>query len=293
MPRLTFGVPVFNGDRFLAASLDSVLAQSFTDFELIIADNASTDRTLEVCESFAARDGRIRVLRSDSNRGAAWNYNRLFEQANSEYFKWHAHDDLIAPEYAARCVERLDGHPDEILCYPRTQGIDEHGRATPDDPADALSVTHVTPAGRLSEYFHSSFHNRSCNAILGIIRTGTLRKTRLIGSYAGSDKVLLAELALLGQFHQLHHTLFFRRAHAGSSVAATPDPSFRDQWFDTSVRRKRQFVHWKWFMEYVRAIHHVPLSVAERIRAEKVMLEYWRLYKPRLKRELKESIRRY
>ncbi len=292
MPRLTFAVPVFNGERFLADSLDSILAQSFGDFELVIADNASTDRTFEICEAFASRDRRIRILRSDVNRGAAWNYNRLLEQASGEYFKWHAHDDLIAPLYAARCLQRLDAHVAEILCYPRTQVIDERGQAMPEDPADALSVTGVTPGGRLSEYFRSSFHNRSCNAILGIIRTSALRKTRLIGSYVGSDKILLAELALLGQFHQLPDSLFFRRAHAGSSVAATPDPSLRDEWFDTTQQRKRQFVYWKWLLEYVRAIHHVPLSVGERISADRAMLGYWGLYKPRLKRELKKFLLR-
>jgi hypothetical protein len=86
--------------------------------------------------------------------------------------------------------------------------------------------------------------------------------------------------------------LFFRRAHAGSSVAATPDPSLRDEWFDTTLQRKRRFVYWKWFLEYVRAIHHVPLSVGERISADLAMLGYWGLYKPRLKRELKEFLLR-
>lgn len=292
MPRLTIGVPVFNGDQFLAESLNSILAQSFTDFELVIADNASTDGTLAICEDFLARDRRIRVLRSDSNRGAAWNYNRLMEEAGGEYFKWHAHDDRLAPDYAARCIDRLDEHPDEILCYTRTQVIDELGNARQDDPGDVLSVTDEAPGGRLSEYFLSSFRNRACNAILGIVRTNALKQTRLIGAYAGSDKVLLAELALLGPFHQLPDTLFFRRAHAGSSVAATPDPTLRDQWFDTALQHKRQFVNWKWFLEYVRAIHHVPLSIAERSRAGQAMLEYWGLYKPRLIRELKEYLLR-
>jgi glycosyltransferase involved in cell wall biosynthesis len=287
MPRLTFAVPVFNGERYLADALESILAQTAGDFELLIGDNASTDGTLRICETLASRDERIRIVRSEMNRGAAWNYNRLVELAGGEFFKWHPHDDLLAPPFAARCLERLQAHPDEVLCYPGTQVINERGEATHDDPDDALPVRHPNPAGRLSEYFRASFQHRSCNAVLGIIRTSTLRQTRLIGSYAGSDKVLLAELALLGRFHQLPETLFFRRAHEGSSVAATPDPSLRDRWFDTSARRKGHFVHWKWFAEYVRAIHHVPLSLPERLRAERVMLEYWGLHKPRLKQELK------
>jgi glycosyltransferase involved in cell wall biosynthesis len=292
MPRLTFGVPVYNGGRFIAESLGSILAQTFTDFELIIADNASTDRTLEICEHVASRDARVRLLRSDANRGAAWNYNRLLEHATAPYFKWHPHDDLIAPEFAAGCVNRLEANATEILCYPRTQMIDEHGGPLPEDPADVLSVTAATASERLLQYFQSSFQNRGCNAVLGVIRTDILKKTRLIGAYAGSDKVLLAELALLGPFRQLPAALFFRRVHAGSSVAATPDPSLRDQWFETGKGRKRQFVHWKWFTEYVRGIRHVPLTPSERLRSGRVMYEYWKLYKPRLTRELKDFMGR-
>ncbi len=292
MPRLTCGVPVFNGERFLAETLQSILAQTYDDFELLVADNASTDRTVEICRDFMARDKRVRLFSAASNRGAAWNFNRLVREAVGEYFKWHPYDDLLVPDFVAQCIARLDSHPDEILCYPRTQVIGERGEPLLKEPEDVLSVTSATPDGRLSEYFRSSFLNRGCNAALGVTRTGVLRKTRLIGAYAGSDKVLLAELALLGPFHQLPGTLFFRREHSGSSLAVHPDPLLRDLWFDTDRTGKRQFIHWKWFIEYVRAIHHIPMSVTERFRAERVMREYWKLYEPRLKREIMRSVGR-
>src|SRR5688572_10868700 len=98
-PRVSIGLPVYNGENYLAEAIDSILAQTFEDFELIISDNASTDRTQEICEAYAAKDGRIRYYRSEVNKGSAWNFNRVFELARGEYFKWAAHDDYIAPEY--------------------------------------------------------------------------------------------------------------------------------------------------------------------------------------------------
>jgi glycosyltransferase involved in cell wall biosynthesis len=106
-PKVTIGVPVYNGEKYLAAALDTLLAQSFEDFELIISDNASTDCTEEIARAYAARDGRVRYERSGANRGCAWNHNRVFALARGRYFRWAAHDDLCAPTLLARTVELL------------------------------------------------------------------------------------------------------------------------------------------------------------------------------------------
>ena len=96
-PRVSIGLPVYNGDNYLAETLDSILAQTFTDFELIISDNGSTDRTEAICRRYAAQDHRVRYVRNPSNLGAARNYKRAFELARGEYFKWNGHDDPLAP----------------------------------------------------------------------------------------------------------------------------------------------------------------------------------------------------
>jgi glycosyltransferase involved in cell wall biosynthesis len=93
MPKVSIGVPVFNGENYLAQALESILAQDFADFEVIISDNCSTDKTPEICTSFAKRDSRVKYFRNDSNIGASPNYNRTFELSRGEYFKWCAHDD--------------------------------------------------------------------------------------------------------------------------------------------------------------------------------------------------------
>ncbi|MBS0016773.1 MAG: glycosyltransferase family 2 protein, partial [Arthrospira sp. SH-MAG29] len=126
-PRVSIGLPVYNGENFIQETLDCLLSQTFDDFELIICDNASTDRTEEICRDYAARDKRIRYYRHPENLGAAKNYNRTFELSTAEYFKWAAHDDLYAPEFLERCVEALDTHPSTVLCYPQEYWIDEQG----------------------------------------------------------------------------------------------------------------------------------------------------------------------
>ena len=291
MPTVTIGLPVYNGESFVRLTLESVLNQTFGDFELLIADNASTDSTLAICSAFASWDRRVRILRSDVNQGAAPNYNRLVHHASGRYFKWLPHDDLIAPTYLERCVGFLEAHPETLLCYPATVGINEHGDRLDRDAEDGLDVTDRLPSVRFRQYIESSFTNRQCNAVLGVIRTAILRGTRLIGPYVASDKILLAELALRGPFHQLTEELFFRRYHATASLSLHPQPEDRDRWFDTQRSAPRLFVHWKWFAANLESIHHAHLSPAQSVACYAHMWRYLGLYRYSLYDELKHILR--
>jgi|WetSurMetagenome_2_1015567.scaffolds.fasta_scaffold03294_4 glycosyltransferase involved in cell wall biosynthesis len=291
MPTVTIGLPVFNGELLIRQTLESILQQTFADFELLIGDNASTDSTLGICAEFASRDPRIRILTSETNKGAAPNYNRLVHEAAGRYFRWQPHDDLIAPTFLEQCVGYLEAHPSIILCYPSTCAIDENGKPFDRKPEDTLDVTAAQPAVRLRQYFESSFLNRQCNAVLGVVRTHVLRTTGLIGPYTASDKILLTELALRGPFHQLPEALFFRRYHSQGSLAVHPNPAERDGWFDSHKRNRRAFVQWKWFAANIGAIHRAPLSIKESFASYLQMWRYFILYRYALKNELKEFLR--
>ena len=95
-PRISVGMPVYNGEAYIEIAIQSVLDQSFGDFELLISDNASTDRTEEICRDFAAQDPRIVYSRNEENIGAAPNYNRLVDVASADYFRWSNADDVLA-----------------------------------------------------------------------------------------------------------------------------------------------------------------------------------------------------
>ncbi len=119
VPRLTLGLPAYNGERFLAESLDALLAQTYTDFELIISDNGSTDRTGEIARRYEAKDHRVRYVHHPVNRGSTFNHNFVIGQARGELFKWVSDDDLYDPAAAATASRR--SMPDRRLRW-RTPG---------------------------------------------------------------------------------------------------------------------------------------------------------------------------
>ncbi len=127
--RVSLGVPVYEAERFLEETMDSLLAQTLADFEIVISDNASTDPTEEICRPYADADPRVRYVRHEDNRGASWNHTFLALEARAPYFKWAAADDVCEPTYLERCVEVLENDASAVLCQPKTIEIDEQ-RAT-------------------------------------------------------------------------------------------------------------------------------------------------------------------
>lgn len=263
-PRVSVGMPVYNGERYVQAALDTVLAQTFGDFELVISDNASTDATPDICREYAARDSRIRYSRNEENIGGARNHNRTIHLAAGRYFKWAHADDLCAPEFLARCVEVLEQCATVVLCYPKTRMIDAAGRPM-FDLEDGLDLRAPDPVERYRA-FHRRFRSGNwwINPMLGVMRTEALRKTRLHGSYYSADIVLLAELALLGEFYELPQRLMYRRRHPGVSNVLSP---YAMAVFEDPVNQGRViFPRWKLLFELARAIRVSPLALAEKLR---------------------------
>jgi len=272
MPRLSIGLPVYNGENFLREALDSILAQSFTDFELIVADNASTDGTQQICEAHAARDHRIRYYRNRANIGAAKNFNRVFALSSGEYFKWAAHDDILAPDFLLKCIQVLDSDPGVVLCYARTKIIDAGGQFLYNDNA-RLEVESAKPQHR----FHDLVVRRhSCFAIFGVMRSEVLKRTPLIGAYTASDRILLGGIALYGRFHEIPEYLFCNRNHAQRSIKAY-DYRARTAWFDPQKAGTIVFLIWRHLLEYCRLIKTAPLGRGERWQCSFVMVKWLRL----------------
>ena len=117
MPRVSVGMPIFNSARFIRQAVDSVLGQLFTDFELIISDNASTDDTSVICQEYAMRDKRIRYFRQGENKGAHFNFNFVLAQARGEYFMWAAYDDKWDSTCLLKYTSVLDDDKDVNLVF--------------------------------------------------------------------------------------------------------------------------------------------------------------------------------
>lgn len=205
--RLFIGVPVYNGERFLAEALDSLLAQTFTDFQLLISDNASTDATPGICAAYCERDSRVRYVRQPHNLGAAGNWNFVANQARSTYFKWASCNDICAPTMLEQCIAALDADPALVLCQGSTALMNEDTGEVQPSMADTPLMERRAGDRLASLMTRMSLNNGQS----GVIRLDALRQTRLDRPYPGGDIPLMAELALMGCFQVLPDTLLYRR----------------------------------------------------------------------------------
>ncbi len=277
IPAISVGLPVYNGADYVAEAIESLINQSFEDFELLIQDNASTDGTEQICRAYAAADPRISYVRNPQNVGAAANYNLVFQRARGRYFKWAAHDDVCTPDFLERCVEVLERDPAVVLCCGQTQLINDDGSPVTYDWKQKCYVTrHGERVGQIdphhraegarpaSRFWDVLVRTMRTFEIFGVIRSNVLRKTHLHGGYYGSDKVLLAELSLLGRFHLLPEVLLYRRCHPGqsSNLGLTQKHSWigggrREGWLTLRLR--------KVIPGYVEVVRGAPIALADKI----------------------------
>jgi glycosyltransferase involved in cell wall biosynthesis len=236
LPSVSLALPVYNGEKFIADAIRSILAQDYKNFELIITDNASTDGTEKICRDFAASDQRVRYVRNERNLGAGPNYNLGFELSRGKYFKWCACDDLITENFIGACVASLERNHDAVLAYGITQTIDQNGRLIP-------LVGNMLEPQREDDNpirrFKTFLNHRNTNfEIFGLHRSAALKNTTMHRSYYGSDKTLMAELTLLGRFVFVPGITFFNREHPDRSINIW-DKKDLARWIDTNETGRR------------------------------------------------------
>jgi glycosyltransferase involved in cell wall biosynthesis len=257
---VSIGVPVFNGGPFLSDTLDCLVNQTWRDSEIIISDNASTDSTPDICRAYAAADPRIRYHRSDRNAGSAWNFNRVITLSRGTYFKLANADDLCAPSLVAKCVAILDGHPEVVACFGRATLIDEYGKRLRDYD-DALDLRSPDAGERFLTVLRRL---GLVNMMQGLVRLDALKKTGLMESYLGSDMVLVAELALHGQFWEIDERLFYRRMHS-EAFSALGSVDAQIAYMVPTQEGGAELYFWRHYAGYVRAIRRSPLRRREKL----------------------------
>lgn len=273
-PRVSIGTPVYNGENFLSAAGEAILAQTFTDFEWVISDNGSTDATEAICRAFAARDPRVRYHREARNRGGAWNRNRVFALSTGAYFMWHDHDDAIAPEFIARCVEVLDRLPEVVACHTNATIIDERG-ARLRDYAECAHFRSASAYTRLQEYIRHDRDCPLCSLYFGLMRREVLGRTRLFQPYVNAELSLMSELALRGQFYEIPAHLFYRRDHPGISTRHYANRKELIAWSDPSRAGKGGGDGWRMLGALVRSITVVPMGPYDRARCYLSVLDFF------------------
>jgi glycosyltransferase involved in cell wall biosynthesis len=282
--RVSIGLPVYNGENFVGKAIESLLAQTFDDFELLISDNASTDKTEEICRAFAAQDRRIRYTRNLENIGLVRNYNQVFTLSSGEYFKWADHDDMCQPDFLMRCVDALDENASVVLAYARALTIDTTGRPIKEwKPRPELSSPSIALRFRRALKPEEPFPQQ------GLIRAEVLRRTSLLGNHVQSDILLLAEISLHGPFAEIPEPLFMVREHPQRSTR-THDwqtPHTMLEWMDPRSKKSVNFIEWGLLARVVSAVHRARLRWPTRWRCYR---EVYRWIKPRKRALIRDLV---
>jgi glycosyltransferase involved in cell wall biosynthesis len=289
-PRVSLGLPVYNGEKFLPRAIRSLLDQDYADFELVISDNASTDGTQRICEEFARQDKRIRYSRNERNIGLAPNHNRVFSLSQGTYFKWVAHDDEYAPRMLGRLVEVLDSAPTSVTTvYSACEYINERGEKL-GLFTDGVDKKDPRPHRRLA---HLLLNINIYNCTFGLIRSSALRKTRLHGSFPMADRVLFSELAMIGEIWELPEPLIQIRIHEGRSFTKHKTAQSLRELFDPGAANEKKFlsIEGRVRIELLRSAWRVPVCFRDKILCLSATLvaSVWRdfkLFGSRQKRKL-------
>jgi glycosyltransferase involved in cell wall biosynthesis len=285
LPMVTVGLPLFDGKRWIGQAVEAILAQSFGDFELLISDNCSTDGSYEICESYARKDSRIRLLRNRRNVGVTENFNITCRMAAGRYFKYASCNDLCAPDFLLRCVEVLEAHPDVVVCHPRTRRMMEDTGEC-EDYTPTLHLMSDNPLERMITYLESVGLN---NAIQGLIRLDVLRRIPLLEQYFGSDINLMAELSLYGKFYQVPDFLFYRRVGRQTlSAMRTPEEVAN---LLVPGKTRLYWQDWKSMVAFSMIGFRAPLGFRDRLKLWRYVGRRWRFARHGLFAEIGEAMK--
>jgi glycosyltransferase involved in cell wall biosynthesis len=251
-PKVSIGLAVYNGEEFLEQAIQSILDQTYTDFELVVSDNASTDRTAEIAKRLAATDARVRYSLNPTNIGGARNENLTFSLTSGTYFRWAAHDDYLEPLLLERCVETLENDPECVLCYTQVRQVDlvqgtEHivSRNNADSARPATRFRRIIMS---KEFLEETY---------GLIRRDVLERTNLQADYTASDRTLIAEISLYGRFREVPEPLFVKRLHKKNDYV---DWRTRIAWFEPTAIDVISFPWWAQLEDLIRTIRHADVT---------------------------------
>lgn len=220
--KVSIGMPVYNGEQFITKALDSLLSQTFTDFELIISDNASTDSTPAICEQYAKKDKRIRYARQEKNNEATWNFNFVLQEATCKYFMWAAIDDIWDAHFLEKNVNVLEsnknvvGSISDVKLYGR---LSSDSKLRSNDPRSENFINYQFTHPVSGPYekkvgFYLKF--RQGTSIYALYRTDMLRKCMIHQYFPAVDLAVILSILKYGDIHVIDEVLMHRYARGMS-----------------------------------------------------------------------------
>jgi glycosyltransferase involved in cell wall biosynthesis len=259
------GMPVYNEARYISKAIESVLSQEFTDFQLIIFDNASTDNTVAICKQYAIKDSRIKIIENPVNIGVSDNFKKAFEESTSPYFVWISGHDLWHPEFLTRCVIGLENNPSVVLYYPKSTWIDDTDRDL-GEIGRSIETRGLDPVSRFQVVLWGMGYG---SPTYGLLRSSALKQVTLGTKVVGLDNIILNELSLLGDIAYLDEPLHYVRKLADfGSWESYISKIFNRELSDLSGMD----LFWSMTYEYLKIIYkHIPDSHTRNILSTSVI----------------------
>ncbi len=283
-PRVSFAIPVCNAERFLGRALDSLLAQDFDDFEIVICDNASTDGTRDIARRYAERDGRVRYIRNAENIGQIENFNRVCKLCRGDFIRWMGADDWLEPDYARKCVAALDARPDAVGVTSQWRYMDDTGEVDfLDVPGPRVDAS--TPARRLHLTLRLLQNGELLfDPIYSMLRRKALERSGMLPVNRWTDRLLAFELCLMGPFCHLDDFLATRRNARESRKVRL------ERWHQRYKGWKKREHRWMLYLGYAKIVRHAPLPVRQKLSCWGIIFFYW--LRDETRRRLKRLKRR-
>lgn len=289
VPLVSVGVPVYNGARYLEQALTALRDQDLEEIQVVVSDNGSTDETPEIAQHFADTDRRFTYVRSESNRGLPWNFNRTLELARAPLFMWNAADDVSTRQHLVRCRDALLAHPEASIAFPRVELIDADGAVVGHMDDDGLEFLGLSPAERVNLLLRRQVFQAIGWG--GLLRTDVLRGMGGHPPFFGGDMVLGVAMAMRRPWVVVPDRLFASRRHdTQNSKAAGADILDQVRSFDPTWSRPVAFPQWYLVYRLLGAALAAPAPVHQRVAASRAVIDWtvprWRMLPYDVKRNL-------
>ena len=230
VPRISLGLPAYMAAKWIGSCLESALAQTVSEFELIISDNCSTDETYAIVQRFAERDSRIRAFRQAENVGITANHNFTYLQASAPYFCWLSATDIYHPEFLARCLKAIESAPDVVLAAPRASTFFE----TPGDGQLLAENRLPEVQDPRRQLFAVMSATLGTSLFRGVYRRSAIGNRIPLQPIFGNDLLLVVEMAATGRVVQIDEPLYYERVSAGARTAEVP-LYMRAQYYEPAI----------------------------------------------------------